>query len=313
MFYAKLGRSDLNISKMTLGTWLTAGDTLTASALEKVLRAADQIGINAVDTADSYAFGDCERALGAALKEYSSHHFVVMTKCYFSTDRNSPDTPRGLSRKAIFDSAQDSLTRLGIDCIDLLQCHRPDPKITVAETVEAMEELVQQGKIRWWGVSKWPDAKIAEAYATGATHLVSSQELYNLFHREPEKEHLAFCAKKEMGFLAYSPLARGILTGKYHSGVPEDSRAAHAQNKTTVYDLTSEKLAVVDQLALIAKRINCTTAQLALAYLLHISEVSSVLLGISRQQQLQDNARAVDIALSPTDVAQITSLFSSYI
>ncbi len=308
MQYRVLGKSDLRVSVLSLGTWLTVGETLSRQRLAEIIAAAAECGINTIDTADSYGFGETERALGEILKSCPRSQFLIFTKCYFSTDPSRSD-PFGLSAQTIVRSAEACLRRLRVDCIDLLQCHRPDPHVPVEETTQAMERLVQEGKIRWWGVSKWSNAAIEQAFAAGGAHLVSRQELYNLFHREPERDHFAFCREHGLAFLAYSPLARGMLTGKYLYGVPDDSRAANPQHKATVYDLAPDKLARVKNLQDLAAQQGYDAGPLALATYLKEPVVASAIIGVTNPKQIRRNVTAVDIDLSDEVDKRIRSLF----
>jgi aryl-alcohol dehydrogenase-like predicted oxidoreductase len=305
----QLGHSDLYVSPITLGTWLSAGDLLSARQLSDLVAVSLERGLTSIDTADSYGFGAVEEALGHTLKTFPRDRFTVFSKCFFSTDPEHTE-PFGLSKAAILRAAEASLRRLQLDYIDLYQCHRPDPKTPIPETTAAMEQLVAEGKIRWWGVSKWPEATMKEAIDCGGTHLVSSQDLYNLFNRQPEREHFGFCERHRLGFLAYSPLARGVLTGKYLAAIPAGSRAAHEKYKSTIYDLTPDKHEKVAALKALADQKNCAPGALALAFYLRQPEVASVLIGATSVSQVESNAAALDISLSDGDVRYIDSVFS---
>lgn len=305
----KLGNSDLEITPFTLGTWLTIGDMLSFKELGELVATSRDYGINCIDTADSYGFGKTEIALGKILHRFPIGTFKIFTKLYFPTDSNQKN-PNGLSRISIRKCTEASLRRLNLECIDLQQAHRPDPEIPIEETVEGMEELVSQGKIRWWGVSKWDNEEVNTAIGCGARHLISRQDLYNLFHLEPEKQNFEFNQNNNLGFLAYSPLARGVLTGKYNGNIPPLSRAGNRIHKNTVYDLTAPKLKLVCLLSRIAESLEISTAQLTLAYYLHKPSVTSILLGASHPTQLIENLRATSINLSAEVLERINHIFS---
>jgi aryl-alcohol dehydrogenase-like predicted oxidoreductase len=303
-----LGNSNIVLSRFILGTWLTVGDLITCKQLSSIVSLANEYGINCIDTADSYGFGETEIALGKILKKHPKENFKILTKLYFSTNPDH-NKPNGLSWKSIHKCTDDSLRRLGIECIDLQQAHRFDPQTPIEETVSAMEELVKLGKIRYWGVSKWNNSSIENAKKYGATHLVSRQELFNLFHQNSLLEHQNLTCKDAVGFLAYSPLARGVLTGKYNFAIPINSRALSKKHGHTVYDLTYNKLKMVSLLSNLSESLNISISQLVLAYYLHKKSISSIIIGVSQISQLINNINSLNIILPEETIIAIDNIF----
>lgn len=314
MNYRKLGNTGLQISELGLGSWLTIGDQLDLKQSETLIKTAFDGGINFFETADSYAHGRAEEFLGKILSAYRREEFVIASKCFFPVHgKESWPNSGGLSRKHIFDAVHHSLRRLKIDYIDLMQCHRPDPNTSIEETVDAFNDLIRQGKVLYWGVSKWNEAAIAAANKYSDERLgykiCSSQDLYNLFHREVEVNHLNFCDQHGMGFLAYSPLARGVLSGKYLNGIPEGSRAADKEHMATVYDLMPEKLEKLKILEAIAKKYAVDMAAVTIAFYLNNRAISSLILGATHPDQIKNNTKACGLKLNKEDMAQISQVF----
>ena len=307
MRYRHLGTSGLRVSEVALGSWLTFGSAVDASASSRLIHRAFELGINLFDTADVYAGGEAEEVLGRAIRELPRHRLVLATKCFFPASEDPND--RGLSRKHIAESVERSLRRLGTDYVDLHQCHRPDPATPMEETVRAYEDLIRQGKVLYWGVSEWRAAQIVDACRTAdvwrAYRPVSNQPQYNLMRRQIEREVLPVSKREGLGQIVFSPLGQGVLTGKYSGGrVPEGTRAADEKRNRFMDDyLGDAELARVDRMGPLAERLGLSHAQLALAWCLRDPGVSSVIVGATRMEQLDDNAAASGRHL-PDDVAE---------
>ena len=313
MRYRRLGRSGLQVSEVSLGSWLTLGSSVDRSATHDLVRRAFDLGINLFDTADVYAQGAAESSLREALSGMSRHHVVLATKAFFPMSERAND--RGLSRKHLFESVEGSLRRLGTDYVDLHQCHRPDPETPLEETVCAYEDLVRQGKVLYWGVSEWSADQIVEACRVAdvrhAYRPVSSQPQYSLLRREAEARVLPACEREGLGQVVWSPLAQGTLTGKYSGGKrPPGSRAQDPQRGVFMQAfLTDGILRRIDELRPLAAQLGVSLAQLALAWCLRRPTVSSVIVGVTRPDQLAENAKACEVQI-PTDVLdRIDALF----
>ncbi len=302
MKYRKLGHSGLMVSEVALGTWLTFGRCLDDAAAKRLMGDALAAGINLIDTANTYEDGACEQALARCLNGVRRADYVMATKCFFPMSDKPND--RGLSRKHIFESAEASLQRLQTDYIDLFQCHRFDKETPLEETVQAMDDLCRQGKILYWGVSRWSPENIsatAELCArTGWTMPISNQPCYNLLEREIEAEVIPASAQHGLSQIIYSPLAQGVLTGKYTPGAaaPADSRVDKGAEKTHIDRfLSDEKLEIAQKIAGLAQELDVQPAQLALAWCLRQDNIASVIIGASRPEQLAQNIRAGDVEL----------------
>jgi voltage-dependent potassium channel beta subunit len=306
MEYRRLGRSGLQVSEISLGSWLTLGSSLDREATREIVLKAFDLGINLFDSADIYSGGDAERALGDALRGIPRRYVVIATKCFFPISEQPND--RGLSRKHIFESVEASLARLGTDYIDLLQCHRPDPDTSVEETVCAFEDLIRQGKILYWGVSEWSAEQVVDACRTAdrrnAYRPISNQPQYSILRRSIEAEILPTCDCEGVGQIVFSPLAQGALTGKYRGGQrPARSRALDdARNTLMSAFLEPEVLERVDALAPLADELGVSLGQLALAWCLRQPGVASALVGVTSLQQLEQNAAASGLRI-PDEIA----------
>jgi aryl-alcohol dehydrogenase-like predicted oxidoreductase len=304
MNFRKLGGSDLTVSEIALGSWLTYGGGVGRAAAEGCLRAAFDAGINFIDTANVYAGGAAEAFLGEALAGVPRQSYVLATKVYFPM----PDGGRGLSALQIERQLNASLKRLRVDHVDLYQCHRYDTATPLEETLAALDRAVRQGKTRWLGFSEWRAPQIGAALALPFTRFVSSQPQYSLLWREPEEEVFPLCAREGIGQIVWSPLRQGILTGKYRPGAapPADSRAASAEMGYFLQGkLEATVLARVAQLAPIAAELGLTMAQLALAWVLRRPEVSSAIIGATSPAQVAENAAASGVVLAPEVVARV--------
>jgi aryl-alcohol dehydrogenase-like predicted oxidoreductase len=304
--YRRLGNSALRISELSLGSWTTLGGSVDEAATARIVHRAFELGINLFDTADVYVRGAAERALGAAIRDLPREQIVVATKVMGRVW----DGPlgAGLSRKHIFDAMDQSLRRLGVDYVDLYQAHAPDKEAPIEETLEAFEDLVRAGKARYIGFSNFDRdpalARRAVAFqkTQGWSRFVSSQPRYSLLDRKVEPEHLAFCRRNGIGMIVYSPLAQGVLTNKYAAGaVPEGSRAAgkFAHFMSSEKQLTPENVAAAERFAAwVAKHGAWSPSQVAIAWVLRHSEVSSAILGATSVEQLEENLKAAEVQLS---------------
>lgn len=307
MQYRRVGSSGLEVSEIGLGSWLTLGSGVDGIGSDELVRRAYDLGVSFFDTADVYANGAAEEALGRIVRELPRHHLVIASKCFFPVSERPND--RGLSRKHVFESVHGSLRRLGLDYLDLHQCHRFDPEVPVEETVRAYEDLIRQGKILHWGVSLWSGSQIREACriadATGAYRPISNQPGYSILRREMELEVLPTCDQLGIGQLAFSPLAQGALTGKYAGGArPLGTRGSDGQRNRWMGDLLdADRLATVEALRPVADRLGVSLAQLALAWCLRISRVASVIVGATQLAQLEENCKASGLAM-PAHLAE---------
>jgi aryl-alcohol dehydrogenase-like predicted oxidoreductase len=310
MRFRTIGRSDLRVSEISLGSWLTYGGGVDRRAAEACVQAAFDAGINFIDTANVYSGGAAESFLGEVLKDVPRDRYVLATKLFFPM---SP-TDKGLSARQIEKQLDASLARLRVDHVDLYQCHRYDPETPLAETMEALDKAVKQGKTRWIGFSEWAPDQVRAALALPFTRFVSSQPQYSLLWREPERELFPLCAAEGIGQIVWSPLRQGILTGKYRPGAPPPagSRAANASMNVFLRDkLEAEVLGRVAALGPIAKELGITVSQLALAWVLRRPEVTSAIIGASRPEQVAENAAASGIALAPEVVARVEAVIGA--
>lgn len=305
MRYRMLGSSNLEVSELALGSWLTYGLGVDSAAATACLHAAFDAGINFVDTANVYGGGAAEEFLGKALAGRPRDSYVLATKLYFPM---SP-SDQGLSRAQILKQIDLSLKRLRTDYVDLYQCHRYDDETPLEETMRALTEVVRSGKARWIGFSEWTAAQIeASPKFSGCAKFVTSQPQYSLLWRKPEAEVFPACKKLGIGQIVWSPLAQGILTGKYRPGqtVPADSRAASDKMGGFMERwLKEEVMAGVEKLKPIAKDLGLTLPQLALAWVLRRDEVSAAIIGATRPEQVKDNCAAAGVKLSPDALAAI--------
>jgi aryl-alcohol dehydrogenase-like predicted oxidoreductase len=298
--YRHLGESDLRVSVISLGSWLTySGGVERAQAAACVYKALD-LGINFLDTANVYGRGVSETFLGEALKGIDRSSYVLATKVYFPMS----DTDRGLSRAQILKQIDASLKRLGTDHVDLYQCHRYDDAVALDETVAAMTDVVRQGKARYIGFSEWPRDKIEQAAKVrDAARFVSSQPQYSMLWRKPEEEIFPACAALGISQIVWSPLAQGVLTGKYKPNAPPppDSRVASPEMGSMMPRrwLEAPVLEAVEKVRAVAQEAGVGLAQFALAWVLRKEEVASAIIGATRPAQVTENASAADIEIAP--------------
>jgi 1-deoxyxylulose-5-phosphate synthase len=293
-----LGDSGLEVSAIALGSWLTYSGGVGREQTEACTRAAFDAGITLFDTANVYGRGAAEQAWGEILSDYPRESYVLATKVYFPMSRRD----RGLSRAQIHKQIDGSLERLRTDYVDLYQCHRYDDETPLEETMAALTEVVEAGKARWIGFSEWPAERIREALALpGVAKFVSSQPQYSALWRKPEAEVMPLCAENGISHIVWSPLAQGVLTGKYRPGEkpPADSRASSKEMNAFIRRLLgTATLGAVQRLRPIAEEAGLTMSQMALAWVLRRDDVAAAIIGASRPEQVHENARAVDVKLS---------------
>jgi aryl-alcohol dehydrogenase-like predicted oxidoreductase len=301
----RLGDSDLEVSEISLGSWLTYSGGVERERTEACTRAAFEAGINFFDTANVYGTGAAEEAWGEILSAYDRDSYVLATKVFFPMS----ETDRGLSATQIGKQIDASLRRLRTDHVDLYQCHRFDTETPIEETMEALTEVVESGKARWIGFSEWTPEQIrAGLEVPGAAKLVSSQPQYNMIWRAPEAEVFALCAEHGISQIVWSPLAQGVLSGKYApgEGAPADSRAASEEMSVAIERYLSDQvLEAVQRLRPIAEAAGLTMVEMALAWVLRRDEVASAIVGASRPEQVHANAAASGIKLSSDTLAAI--------
>ncbi len=300
MNYRRLGRAGLKVSELSLGSWVTFGGQVGDGPTEACMKAAYDAGVNFFDGAEVYAKGQAELAMGRVLKKmgWRREGLVLSTKLFWGGDGPN-DT--GLSHKHIIEGFHASLKRWQVDTLDLCFCHRPDPNTPIEETVRAMDVLIRQGKLFYWGTSEWSAAEIATAFKVAKEHHLTpptmEQPQYNMLVRDRvEKEYAPLFAEHGLGTTIWSPLASGVLSGKYNDGAPVDSRLSLSN-----YDwlkeavLKPENLSKAKALAPIAKDVGCTQAQLAIAWCLKNPNVSTVITGATRAEQVVENMKALDV------------------
>ncbi|MCE4050303.1 MULTISPECIES: aldo/keto reductase family protein [Bacillaceae] len=313
MKYRKLGNSGLRVSEIGLGSWLTYGSAVEKEQSIACIHRAYDLGINFFDTANAYNKGAAETVLGEALKDYSRSSYVLATKVFFPMGDGPND--RGLSRKHIMEQCDASLKRLGVDYIDLYQFHRFDSETPVEESLRALDDLTAQGKILYAGVSEWTAAQITDAAHIAKEKnlrpLISNQPIYNMMVRYIEKEVIPVSEKEGIGQVVFSPLAQGILTGKYkpNEQVPSESRAANEEtNKWITSYLNDEVLTRVQKLSAIANGLGVELSQLALAWVLRQPNVSSAIIGASRPGQVEENVKASGLELNASVLEEIEAV-----
>ena len=303
MSYRRLGHAGVKVSELSFGSWVTYGRQVDVDAAVDCMKVAVDAGVNFFDNAEIYSNGKSEEVMGEALRKLGLRRSsdLVSTKFYWGLHQG-PNEKNTLNRKYLRQAIDGSLARLGLEYVDLAYCHRPDPETPIEETVQAMHDMVAAGKALYWGTSEWSAEAIQEAFAIAEKRNLHrpymEQPEYNLFHRKRvEVEYAPLYAGMKLGTTTWSPLASGLLTGKYQQGIPSDSRAAlkgYAWLEPSVTD--KEKLAVVDALVPLTKELGCSLAQLSIAWCLKNPHVSTVILGASRVEQLRENLVALDVA-----------------
>jgi len=309
----KLGSSDIEVSEISLGSWLTYSGGVEQEQAQACVQAAFDAGINFIDTANVYGRGASETLLGEVLADYDRSSYVLATKVYFPMS----DTDFGLSAEQIHKQVDASLQRLQTDYVDLYQCHRYDEQTPLAETMEALSEVVRSGKARHIGFSEWPAERIDESLQTpGTERWVSSQPQYSMIWRKPEAEVIPLCEREQISQIVWSPLAQGVLTGKYLPGEPppSDSRAASESMSGFIGRLTERRvLEAVLRLGPVAEQAGLTMAQMALAWVLRQDNVASAIVGASRPEQVHANASASGVTLSADTLAAIDDALADVI
>lgn len=311
MTYRNLGACGMKVSAFSLGGWTTFGGSVKdQQTIQSIIKLAYNSGINFFDIADIYAKGESEKAMGAALQDYSRHELVISSKVFWPMSDDVND--RGLSRKHILGSAERSLKRIGTDYMDIYFCHRFDPETPLEETIRAMDDLVHQGKILYWGTSEWTGEQLKEAHEIceqgGYYKPQVEQPQYSLIAREKFETNVQPMAEDlGMGLVTWSPLASGMLTGKYDDGVSEGRLASMDWLKDTFY--TTENVDRVKRMKKIADQLECTRSQLALAWLKAQPGVSSVILGATRPEQLQENLGALRLQITEEIDNDLTEIF----
>ena len=298
MEYRRLGISGMKVSVIALGAWRTYGESVEDDTAEKCIEKAIDLGINFIDMADAYAGGKAETVIGNILQNYDRQKFVLSTKAYWPMSEDIND--RGLSRKHLFESVENSLKRLQTDYIDIFFCHRYDSDTTTEETVRAISDLIQQGKILYWGTSMWGSNEIHEAVAMADYYRgyrpIVEQPLYNMFDRHVVEGKLEETVSEYgMGLTVFSPLAQGVLTGKYNKTTPRGSRAKKVDNFDD--NLMEERRDKARELTELAESIDVTPAALALAWAMAHRNVDSVITGASKPKQLEENVKALEIEI----------------
>jgi aryl-alcohol dehydrogenase-like predicted oxidoreductase len=316
MRYRRLGASDLHVSVVSLGTWKTYGGGVPDDRARACIDAAFDCGINLVDTANVYSGGASEEFLGEVLPSRSRDSYVLATKLRFAPDGNAEN--EGLSATQVHRQIDASLRRLRQDYVDLYQCHRPDPETPLEETMEALSEIVRAGKARYVGFSEFPPALIQEsvelARDRGFEPFVSSQPQYSLLHRDPEAEVIPLCRAIGISQIVWSPLAEGVLSGKYLAGAapPRGTRATSERMGETIgRRLDAATLERVEQFARLAVGLGMTMPQLALAWILREENVASAIVGASRPEQVSENAAAGDLELDAPTLAEIDRILAA--
>jgi voltage-dependent potassium channel beta subunit len=314
MQYRRLGSAGVKVSAVSLGGWINYGEGKVAQeSAQKVVERARALGINFYDLADVYGRGGAEEQMGAMLKSYPRQELVVSTKVFWPMSDDVND--RGLSRKHIMESIDKSLKRLGMDYVDIYFCHRPDPETPIEETARAMHDLIVQGKVLYWGTSVWEAGQLEQAYAIceryGLHKPAVEQPQYSMLVRESvERDLFPLAQQRGLGIVVFSPLAQGMLTGKYDQGIPEDTRFAREEwvRNQLFNDSNVER---VRKLKPIAEQLGLSRAQLALAWALRSPELSSVITGATRPEQVEDNVRAAEVTLSPDIIAEIDAILAN--
>ncbi|MCA9839507.1 MAG: aldo/keto reductase [Trueperaceae bacterium] len=316
MQYRRLGNTGMKVSAVSLGAWLTyGGDVKEKKLIQTIVEKALEHGINFFDNADVYARGEAEKFMAETYKTIGieRHHLVLSTKVFWPmSDEDVND--KGLSRKHILESIDMSLERMQTDYVDIYFAHRFDPESPLEEIVEAFSDVVRSGRAHYWGTSEWPAVKIAEAHAfakaSGLVAPVTEQPQYSMLYRDRvEKEILPVTEPKGIGLVVWSPLAQGMLTGKYDDGIPEDSRFSQYENTASRF-MTDANVAKVKGLKKIADDLGITRSQLALAWILRQKGVSSVITGATKLSQLEDNVKAADVELSQEQLEAIDTVLA---
>ncbi|CAM4101772.1 aldo/keto reductase family protein [Lederbergia lenta] len=314
MKYRRLGRSGLKVSEISLGSWLTYGKSVEDNTAEKTIHKAYELGINFFDSANVYERGEGEKVMAKALKEFPRESYIITTKAFWPMGEGPND--RGLSRKHVYEQLHNSLKRMNLDYVDIFYCHRYDPETPVEETLRVIDDLIRQGKILYAGVSEWSAAQIEEAIGTADKYLldriVVNQPQYNMLNRYIEEEVIPVSSKHGISQVVFSPLAQGILTGKYKDGkIPEGSRAANDTINSSVKNfLTEENIAKLGNLEKLALDLDATLPALAIAWILRQPNVASALVGASRPDQIEANIKGSELELTKESIEKIEAILA---
>lgn len=297
MKYRRVGETGLKVSEISLGSWLTYGNAIEKEIAVSTIDKAYELGINFFDTANAYNRGEAEKVVGEALSKFERSSYVLATKVFFPMGEGPNDC--GLSRKHITESVHASLKRLKVDYVDILYCHRYDPSTPVEETLRTFDDLIAQGKILYAGISEWSGAQIEEAMRISERNLLNrfvvNQPKYNMLYRRIEEEVIPVSIKNGIGQVVFSPLAQGLLTGKYKNekDIPADSRASNDKMNAFIKGLFNEdNFLKVKKISTISEGLGIPMAQLALAWILRLPNISSALVGASRPEQIEENVKA---------------------
>jgi voltage-dependent potassium channel beta subunit len=314
MEYRRLGRAGVKLSQIGLGSWLTYGRGVAEDASAPIINRALDLGINFFDTADIYHKGVAEEVYGRLLRPHRRQDLVIATKLFWPMSDNVND--RGLSRKHIVESVENSLQRLQTDYLDIYQCHRFDPEVEIFETVRAMDDLIRQGKILYWGTSEWPALEIQNACRVAreinACAPVSEQPEYSIAARRVETNGVqSACEQEGIGMVVWSPLKQGVLSGKYSGGkVPAGSRLSDDKQNVFIKEFATSKLTDrVDKLRPIADSLGCSMAELALGWLGQRRAVTSIIVGATSTEQLEQNCKAIEVMPTDEQMAMIDEIF----
>ncbi|WP_428263208.1 potassium channel beta subunit family protein [Haliangium sp.] len=312
MEYRRLGSSGLKVSALSFGSWVTFGNQMDIDAALACMSAAYDVGVNFFDNAEVYAAGKSEEVMGAALKKagWRRDSYIVSSKVLWGSVPDAKPSQRGLSRKHVIEACDQALTRLGVDYLDLYYCHRPDPEVPIEETVRAMSELIWRGKVLYWGTSEWSAQQLMEAYGVARQYNLipptMEQPQYHMFHRQRvEVEYARLYHTIGLGTTIWSPLASGLLTGKYNDGIPDGSRLTlpgyEWLRKLYESEAWQSRLGAVRKLTALAQELGTSTAKLAIAWCLKNPNVSTVITGASRVEQVSENMAALAVADQLTD------------
>ncbi|MDH4156649.1 MAG: aldo/keto reductase family protein [candidate division Zixibacteria bacterium] len=311
MNYRKMGKSGLKISEIAIGTWLICDGAVETKTAEAIVKRAIDLGINFVDIADRYAHGKAEEVVGRAIRGIQRSDLVISSKVFWPMSDNIND--RGLSRKHIMEAVDKSLRRIGTDYLDIYFCHRFDSDTESEEVVRAMDDLVHRGKILYWGTSVWSAAEIEQA--VGEARILQAykpaveQPRYNMIDRHIERDIMGVCRRYGLGLTVWSPLAQGLLTGKYNDGVPKNSRG-----DVTLWlkeDLTPANIQKAKKLAALAQKLDITLSQLALAWVLRRPEITCALTGATRVEHVEMNVMAGGVELSDETLTEIETILDN--
>ncbi|MDI9440838.1 MAG: aldo/keto reductase [Firmicutes bacterium] len=314
MKYRNVGRSGLKVSEISLGSWLTYGKSVDDDIAIKTIRCAYELGINSFDSANVYERGAGERVMAEALRPFPRESYVVTTKAYWPMGDGPND--KGLSRKHVFEQLHGSLKRMQLDYVDIFYCHRYDPETPVEETLRTIDDMIRQGKVLYAGVSMWTAAQIEEAVAIADRYLLDriivNQPAYNMLDRTIEAEIIPVSEKYGIGQIVFSPLAQGLLTGKYRGGnIPAGSRGANPEINRWIQEMIdSGQVAKADALQDLAEELGISLVEMALAWILRQPNVASALVGATRPEQIEANVKAVEVELSEDTLAKIEEILA---